>query len=159
MEKIGGVSMGRSRNRDFTETEIGILSKNKNLKNVSSRQITYQDSFKELFIAEHHAGKLPRDIFIENGLDPEMLGQNRIDRCSVRWRLKENRSEGVRDIRKGNSGRTKASKGEISTEENLIHLKQQNEYLKQENSFLRELRRLERQVMSRSKSKQKKNIK
>lgn len=43
MEKIGGVSMGRTRNRDFTQAEIDILSKNKNVKKVSSKQITYED--------------------------------------------------------------------------------------------------------------------
>jgi hypothetical protein len=151
--------MGNSRNRDFTEAEIHILSQNRNIKKISSKQITYQDWFKELFIAEHNAGKLPRDIFIENGFDPEMIGQNRIDRCSVRWRSKANRPEGVRDIRKGNSGRIKVSKSEMSTEEKLIQLKQQNEYLKQENSFLRELQRIERQVMPRSKLKQERNTK
>lgn len=151
--------MGKARNRDFTDAEISILAQNRNVKKISSKQITYQDWFKELFIAEHNAGKLPRDIFIENGFDPEMIGQNRIDRCSVRWRSKANRPEGVRDIRKGNSGRTKVSKSEMSTEEKLIQLKQQNEYLKQENSFLRELQRIERQVMPRSKSNQEKNTK
>ncbi|BAQ12167.1 hypothetical protein CBB2_0057 [Clostridium botulinum] len=82
--------MGKTRKHDFTQDEIYILSKNKNVKKVSSKQITYEDSFKELFINEHNAGKLPRDIFIENGFDPQMLGQNRIDRCSVRWSLKAN---------------------------------------------------------------------
>jgi transposase len=149
--------MGRARNHDFTQSEIDILSKNKNIKNVSSKQITYQNWFKELFIAEHNAGKLPRDIFIESGFDPEILGQNRIDCCSVRWRSKANCPEGVGDIRKGNPGRTKGSQDQISREEELIRLKQQNEYLKQENSFLRELRRVERQVMPRLKSNQRKN--
>nr|WP_312292586.1 HTH domain-containing protein [Clostridium chromiireducens] len=151
--------MGKSRNRDFTDAEISILAQNRNIKKISSRQITYQDCFKKLFIDEHNAGKLPRDIFIENGFDPEMIGQNRIDRCSVRWRSKANRPEGVRDIRKGNSGRIKVSKIEMSTEEELMQLKQQNEYLKQENSFLRELQRIERQVMSRLKLNQEKNTK
>ncbi|WP_431732296.1 HTH domain-containing protein [Clostridium botulinum] len=72
-----------------------ILSRNKNVKTVSSKQITYQDLFKELFITKYSTGKLPRDIFIENGFIPRMLGQSRIDYCSVRCR-----SEGVRDIEK-----------------------------------------------------------
>ncbi len=59
------------------------------------KQITYQYLFKELFTAKHSTGKLPRDIFIENGFIPEMLGENRIDYCSVRCR-----SESVRDIEK-----------------------------------------------------------
>lgn len=151
--------MGKSRNRDFTEAEIHILSQNRDIKKISPKQITYQDWFKELFIAEHNVGKLLRDIFIENRFDTEMIGQNRIDCCSVRWRSKANRPEGARDMRKGNSGRIKVSKSEMSIEEKLIHLKQHNGYLKQENSFLRELQRIERQVMPRSKLKQEKNTK
>ncbi|WP_430516015.1 HTH domain-containing protein [Clostridium sporogenes] len=72
-----------------------MLSRNKNVKTVSSKQITYQDLFKELFITKHSTGKLPRDIFIENGFTSRMLGQSRIDYCSVRCH-----SEGVRDIEK-----------------------------------------------------------
>lgn len=48
-----------------------------------------------------------------------MLGQNRIDRCSVRWCTKANRLEGVRDIRKGNSGRHKTIEGELRVEEEM----------------------------------------
>ncbi|MBD5640774.1 hypothetical protein HYI18_19700 [Clostridium botulinum] len=66
--------MVKTQNRDSTQVEIDILSRNKNVKTVSSKQITYQDLFKELFIAKHNVGKLPRNIFIENGFIPEMLG-------------------------------------------------------------------------------------
>jgi len=42
-----------TRNRKlFSEAEIQILSKNKYVKNVSTKVITYTDEFKVLFIAE-----------------------------------------------------------------------------------------------------------
>lgn len=41
----------------FTKEEIDILSKNKYVKNVSSKGITYSDEFKRLFIAENQSGK------------------------------------------------------------------------------------------------------
>lgn len=134
--------MGKTRNKDFSQTEVEILSKNINIKSVTYKQITYTDSFKNLFLVEYATGKLPLEIFVENGFDPIMLGQNRIDKCSQRWRRKVNRPEGVHDLKKGHSGKKKHV--ELSLEEELAQLKQQNEYLKQENTFLRELRRLER---------------
>lgn len=145
--------MGNHRNKDFTSSEIEILSKNSNVKNVTSKQIMYTDTFKQHFIQEHESGKLPQQIFIEAGFDPQMIGQGRIDKASCRWRRKALRPEGVFDIKKGHSGKKKGNLTEMSLEVEIEYLKQQNSYLRQENSFLRELDRLERQVMS----KQKKN--
>lgn len=149
--------MGKVRNQDFSQTEIEILSKNINVKSVTSKQINYTDSFKDLFLMEYDTGKLPLEIFIENGFDPIMIGQNRIDKCSTRWRRKANRPEGVHDLKKGHSGKKKYV--ELSLEEELVRLKQQNEYLKQENTFLRELRRLERQMVSKGRLDHKANTK
>lgn len=146
--------MGKHRNKDFTQAEIEILSNNKYVRNVTSKQITYTDEFKDLFLVEHTAGKMPLQIFVENGFDPNMMGQGRIDKCSTRWRRKAERPEGVHDLKKGHSGKNKCGIGELSLEQQLEYLKQQNAYLKQENTFLRELRRLERQVMSGDKSNQ-----
>ncbi len=42
--------MVKTQNGDFTQVEIDILSKNKNAKTVSSKQITYQYLFKELLL-------------------------------------------------------------------------------------------------------------
>ena len=42
-----------------------LLSKNKYVKNVSNKGITYTDEFKQLFIVENKNGKFPRQIFEE----------------------------------------------------------------------------------------------
>ena len=41
----------------FSEKEINELSKNKYVKKVSEKGITYTDEFKRLFIAENEKGK------------------------------------------------------------------------------------------------------
>ncbi len=65
----------------FTNEEIEILSKNKYVKNVSKKGITYTDEFKKIFITENDNGKLPRQIFEECGFDINILGMNRIAFC------------------------------------------------------------------------------
>ena len=46
----------------FSLKEIEILRKNKFVKNVSEKAITYSDEFKEIFILENMKGILPRYI-------------------------------------------------------------------------------------------------
>lgn len=136
------------RNKDFTDVEIEILSRNPHVKSVTAKQINYSDSFKLYFLAEHAAGKLPLEIFVEAGFDPKLIGQGRIDKASTRWRRKANRPGGVCDQKKGHSGKKLAEDKGKSLQEQIDELKEQNAYLRQENIFLRELGRLERQVMS-----------
>lgn len=50
-------------NKYFTEKEINILKKNKNVLKVSKSSITYTDEFKEVFTKEYLKGDLPRYIF------------------------------------------------------------------------------------------------
>ena len=53
----------------FTKENIRKLENNKNALRVSELSITYNYEFKILFINEYIAGKLPRQIFEENGFD------------------------------------------------------------------------------------------
>ena len=136
-----------ARNKDFTDTEIEILSRNPNVKSVTAKQINYADYFKIHFLSEYAAGKSPLQIFTEAGFDQEMIGQGRIDKAASRWRHKANRPGGVIDQKKGNSGKKQLKNSKINAMDELEYLRQQNAYLRQENTFLRELDRLERQVM------------
>ena len=54
------------------------MSKNKYVKNINTKGITYSDEFKRLFISENHRGKLAREIFEEYGFDINILGIKRI---------------------------------------------------------------------------------
>lgn len=93
------------RYKRWGKQEIEILSKNINVKSVTPKQINYTDEFKDLFLMEYEAGKMPLQIFVKNGFDTIMLGQNRIDKYCTRWRKKAYRPEGVHDLKKGHSGK------------------------------------------------------
>ncbi|MBK5240431.1 IS3 family transposase, partial [Clostridium sp.] len=91
----------------FSKAGILALQKNKNVLNVSNKAITYTDDFKRLFIDEYMSGKLPRDIFKENGFDVEIIGMIRINQSAFRWKAlyKANGIVRLTDTRKEFSGR------------------------------------------------------
>ncbi|MBP1926225.1 hypothetical protein J2Z76_002090 [Sedimentibacter acidaminivorans] len=135
----------------FTDKEIEILSKNKYVKSVSIKGITYSDEFKRIFIAENENGKLPREIFEECGLYVEILGNERINSSGKRWRAtyRKNGVCGLQDTRKENSGRP--SEKELSIEEKYDRLKAQNNLLKAENELLKKVEMLERGLIKKKK--------
>ena len=104
----------------FTNEEILSLSKNRYVKRVSKKGITYTDQFKSLFIAEHNVGKSPIRIFQDSGFDVDVLGNDRIWCASKRWQkaYKESGKLGLRDTRKFSSGRP--LKRELTLEEIII---------------------------------------
>lgn len=91
----------------FSDKEINILKKNPNIKRISKLSITYSDSFKRIFIEEYLDGKLPRQIFEENGLDINILGINRLEQSASRWKKAYQKDGiiGLVDTRRTESGR------------------------------------------------------
>ena len=90
----------------FTKEDIRKLEINKNVLKVSKYSITYSYEFKILFIDEYIVGKLPRQIFEENGFDINIIGYQRIKESSHRWRAsyKKDGILGLEDTRKTVSG-------------------------------------------------------
>ena len=101
----------------FTEEEVEILSKNKYVKKVSAKGITYSDEFKIIFIEENQKGKFPRQIFEECGFNIDILGMKRIESSGKRWRsaFRRNGVSQLQDTRKFNTGRP--TKKNLSIEE------------------------------------------
>ena len=87
---------------------------------------------------------MPRQIFEENGFDIEVIGIVRVQRAASRWRTAYNKSGvlGLRDTRKGNSGRP--TKKELSLEEKNARLEAQIQLLRAENELLKKLDMMER---------------
>jgi len=144
MEKMGESENIEMSKKHFTEKEIEILSNNPYVKSVSSKGVTYTDEFKRIFIAESENGKLPRQIFEENGFNIAVIGIVRVQRAASRWRTAYNKSGvlGLRDTRKGNSGRP--TKKELSLEEKNARLEAQIQLLRAENELLKKLDLMER---------------
>jgi transposase len=134
-------------NKIFTEKEVEILARNKNVQAVSRNGITYTDEFKRIFIAENEKGKLPREIFEEYGFDISILGMTRVKSSGNRWRAayKKEGISGLNDTRKTNTGRP--SEKELSIEEKYQRLLAQNNLLKAENELLKKIDILERRLI------------
>ncbi|NRT32922.1 hypothetical protein BJV38_004496 [Clostridium beijerinckii] len=130
----------------FSNEEINILSKNKYIKRVSEKGITYTDEFKRLFIAENEKGKFPREIFEECGFDINIIGLKRIQSSGGRWRsaFRRNGVEQLQDTRKYNTGRP--SEKNLSLEEKYEKLQAKLKLLQAENELLKKLEMLERSV-------------
>ena len=137
----------------FTDEQVKELEKNPNVKHVSHKSITYEEKFKEHFIVEYTKGKLPSQIYIESGFDISYMGNQRIKNASYQWRTQSERLEGLKDTRKGGSGRPKTK--HLSQDEIIERQKAEIEYLKQERNFLLELKRLERQAIRKQRLSQK----
>lgn len=139
----------------FTDEQVELLKKNKYVKNVSNKGITYTLEFKNLFISEYGSKPIAM-IFEEAGLPVSILGRSRIDNCSKRWRKQNNERSSLEDTRECNTGRPITR--DLTPEEIIEKQKLQIETLKQENEFLRQIRRLERRYQP-QKSPSKKNTK
>lgn len=133
-------------NKIFTDLEIKTLSKNKYVKNVSSKSITYTDEFKKYFIVENNAGKFPREIFEECGFDITIVGLKRIESSGKRWRemYRNGGANRLQDTRKFNNGRP--SEKNLSLEQKYEKLEAKIKLLQAENELLKKLEIMERRV-------------
>jgi len=128
----------------FTANEIALLSKNHYVKWISSKGITYSEEFKRYFISEYINGKPAREIFEEAGFDIAILGKGRMKSAAERWKkaYEKNDVEGLKDTRKGNSGRPREK--ELSLDEKYARLEAKMNLLAAENELLKKIRMLER---------------
>ncbi|MFR6553291.1 MAG: IS3 family transposase [Paraclostridium sordellii] len=132
----------------FSEQEILELSRNKYVKNVTHKGITYTNEFKLQFIAEYESGKSSRKIFKDAGFNIETIGSKRIDCASLRWRTayKNKGVLGLEDTRTLNSGRT--LNRDLTLEEIISKKDTEIEYLKAELDLIKKLELQERQVIN-----------
>lgn len=134
----------------FSIKEIKALQKNPNVQRVSERAITYTDAFKNKFMDEYLAGKLPRQIFIENGFDVEVIGIKRIELSSYRWKkaYEKNGLLGLTDTRKTASGRP--LKRELTQSEVIERQEARIKLLEGQVELLKKLEATERRLLNAS---------
>ena len=90
----------------FTDAQVKKLTKNKWIKNITNKGITYTNEFKYKLVKEcENYKKFPQDVFRECGIDPDIVGINRIQCSAYRWRKQINSTGEITDTRKGSSGR------------------------------------------------------
>jgi putative transposase len=134
----------------FSAKDIKILKKNPNVHRISSLYITYTDGFKNKFMDEYLAGKLPRQIFEENGFDMNILGMKRIEQSACRWKkaYEKHGLIGLSDARKTVAGRP--LKRELTQAEIRERQEARIKLLEGQVELLKKLEMTERRLLNKS---------
>ena len=120
----------------FTDAQVKKLSKNKWIKNITNKAITYTDEFKYKLVKDcENYKKFPQDVFRECGIDPEIVGRKRYEQAAYKWRKQLNSIGEIKDTRKGASGRP--LEHELSDKEKLERAEAKIKLLEAENELLK----------------------
>ena len=123
----------------FTEEQIRVLLKNKNIKNCTTKAITYAKEFKVRAVQEYYQdGLSPNMIFRKAGLNLGIIGRMQPKECLRRWR-RIYKTKGQQEL-KENRGRNGGRKPKVYDPDDLEYLKTKIKYLEQENVFLKKLK-------------------
>lgn len=135
----------------FTDAQVKKLSKNKWIKNISNKGITYTDEFKYKLVKEcENYKKFPQDIFKECNIDPEIVGKSRIRNCAYRWRIQFSKTGELKDTRIDNDGRPLERK--LSDKEKLERAEAKIKLLEAENELLKKNELIEMGILTDIKS-------
>ena len=135
----------------FTDVQVKKLSKNKWIKNITNKGITYTDEFKYKLVKEcENYKKFPQDIFRECGIDPEIIGVKRYEQAAYRWRKQLNSTGELKDTRIDNNGRP--LKRELSDKEKLERAEAKIKLLEAENELLKKNELIEMCILTDIKS-------
>lgn len=135
----------------FTDAQVKKLSKNKWIKNITNKGITYTDKFKYKLVKEcENYKKFPQDIFRECKIDPEIVGIKRIESSAYRWRKQINSTRQISDTRTTKSGNT--LKRELSDKEKLERAEAKIKLLEAENELLKKNELIEMGILTDIKS-------
>ena len=121
--------------KKFTEEEMNHLRASPYVLEVSRSIVHFSAKFKELFWNSIQAGKEPRDIIIEFGIDPDILGEYRVSGLKYMIRNEVREGKGFRDFKTYESYLNDYTDPEAKVK----HLEQQLAYKDQEIEFLKKI--------------------
>ncbi len=137
--------------RLFTDAQVKKLSKNRWIKNITNKGITYTNEFKYKLVKEcENYKKFPQDVFRECGIEPEIVGIRRIESSAHRWRKQLNLTGEIIDTRTTKSGNT--LKRELSDKEKLERAEAKIKLLEAENELLKKNELIEMGILTDIKS-------
>ena len=135
----------------FTDNQVKKLKKNKWIKNITNKGITYTDDFKYKLVKEcENYKKFPQDVFRECGINPDIVGERRISNSAYRWRKQLNLIGEIKDTRKGAAGRL--PEHELSDKEKLERAEAKIKLLEAENELLKKNELIEIGILTNIKS-------
>ena len=122
-------------NKKFTEQEMLVLRNSKYVLDVSPSIVHFSAEFKKIFWQERSKGKLPRDIVKNLGIDPNILGDTRINGLKTMIGNEVKKGNGFRDLNTYAQG----CNGYLSAENRIKYLEMQLAYKNQEIEFLKKI--------------------
>lgn len=135
----------------FTDAQVKKLSKNKWIKKITNKGITYTDEFKYKLVKEcENYKRFPQDVFKECGIDPEIVGERRYSNAANRWRKQLNKLGQITDTRSTKSGNT--LKRDLSDKEKLERAEAKIKLLEAENELLKKNELIEMGILTDIKS-------
>ena len=128
--------------KPYTVQEKEELLKSEAIEKVANSSATYSKEFKVFAVGEYMTGKTPLQIFIEAGINVNILGREQPKKCLNRWRKIHNKYgiNGLLQENRGIGSSGRPSKKVLTTEEKLAKLERENEILKEQVHFLKKLR-------------------
>jgi len=121
--------------KKFTEEEMTRLRASPYVLDVSPSIVHFSAEFKEKFWEGVVSGKELREIVIELGLDPDILGENRVNGLKTMIREEVRAGKGFRDLRTYGTYLDVYTKPEAKVK----HLEQLLAYKDQEIEFLKKI--------------------
>lgn len=122
----------------LSEAQLRQLRANVNVEKATEYYVVFTEAFKQLAYEQKQTGKHLREIFRENGIDPELLGAKRIENFNQMLNQRERDGRGFQDRRKDNRRPTDEERKE-SLEEQVRRLQHELAYTRQEIEFLKKL--------------------
>ena len=130
--------MPKTHSNPFTKEQMDRLKTSKYVRSVSPSTIRFTEQFKRYFYQKHKSGISSRQIFLECGIDPDILGESRINGFRYTLNKYAKREEGFTDKRKNNA-RTPSSENDGALETRVRQLEHQLAYTRQEVEFLKKV--------------------
>jgi len=130
--------MNKTHTNPFTEEQMEQLRANKYVRKVSSSTVRFTEEFKRYFYQKYKAGMTARSIFLECGIDPDVLGIKRVEGLCYTLNKQAKREESFTDKRQNNYHRPSKT-GEETVETRIKQLEHELAYTRQEVEFLKKL--------------------
>ena len=122
----------------LNEAQLRQLRANVNVEKATEYYVAFTEQFKLLAWEQKQAGKQMRDIFRENGIDPCILGEKRIQNFNQMLNQRAREGSGFKDRRTDNR-RPTAEETKESLEAQIQRLQHELAYTRQEVEFLKKL--------------------
>jgi hypothetical protein len=127
-------------NKKFNEEEMNQLRVSPYVLDVTPNSVHFSAEFKERFWNAVQERKTSREILMEFGIDPDILGMNRVNGLKNMIRNEARKGKGFRDIKTY----LETGNGFLNPEAKIRHLEQQLAYKDQEIEFLKKIASLGR---------------